>query len=48
MSALSLWTRRDPFAEFDTLVRHAFGTQPGSAFTPAADVTLPQARPRLG
>lgn len=25
MSTLSLWTRRDPFAEFDALVRSAFG-----------------------
>lgn len=42
MSALSLWTRRDPFAEFDALVRSAFGPRAfasaGSAFTPAADV----------
>lgn len=41
MSALSLWTRRDPFAEFDALIRGAFGpvqTRP-EAFTPAADVT---------
>jgi HSP20 family protein len=25
MKSVSLWTRRDPFAEFDALVRHAFG-----------------------
>ena len=25
MSALTLWTRRDPFAEFDALVRATFG-----------------------
>ncbi|HTF54630.1 MAG TPA: Hsp20/alpha crystallin family protein [Pseudonocardia sp.] len=43
MNSLSLWARRDPFAEFDTLVRRAFGpaaafpTQPG--FVPAAEVT---------
>ncbi|NUT31963.1 MAG: Hsp20/alpha crystallin family protein [Hamadaea sp.] len=44
MSNLTLWTRRDPFAEFDTLVRRAFGPQqawPTSAsagFTPAAEI----------
>jgi HSP20 family molecular chaperone IbpA len=41
MSTLSLWTRRDPFAEFDALIRSAFGpvsTRP-SGFTPAAEVT---------
>jgi HSP20 family molecular chaperone IbpA len=41
MSTLSLWTRRDPFAEFDALIRNAFGqvqTRP-SGFTPAAEVT---------
>ena len=40
MSTVALWTRRDPFAEFDTLVRRAFGpvqTRP-TAFTPAAEV----------
>jgi len=43
MSAVSVWTRRDPFADFDSLVRRAFG--PGTAlptvraaFTPAAEV----------
>jgi HSP20 family protein len=49
MSTLTLWTRRDPFAEFDALVRQAFGpartrrivraTQPAAGFTPAADVS---------
>src|ERR1700754_959825 len=45
MSTLSLWTRRDPFAEFDALVRGAFGpfaTRPvtrAGGFTPAAEVT---------
>jgi HSP20 family protein len=41
MSTLSLWTRTDPFAEFDTLVRRAFGpAQTGrpAGFTPAAEV----------
>jgi HSP20 family molecular chaperone IbpA len=40
MSTLSLWTRRDPFAEFDALVRQAFGpvaTRRGG-FVPAADI----------
>ena len=40
MKTVSLWTRRDPFAEFDALVRTAFGPiakQP-TAFTPAAEV----------
>jgi len=41
MKTVSLWTRRDPFVEFDALVRNAFGPtaltrQPG--FTPAAEV----------
>jgi HSP20 family protein len=40
MSTLSVWTRRDPFADFETLVRSAFrpavtGT---GAFAPAAEV----------
>jgi HSP20 family molecular chaperone IbpA len=42
MSTLSLWTRRDPFAEFDAVVRNAFGPAAGVArhgFTPAAEVT---------
>jgi HSP20 family molecular chaperone IbpA len=40
MSTLSLWTRRDPFAEFDALVRQAFGPAPTrrSGFVPAAEV----------
>jgi HSP20 family protein len=41
MSTVALWTRRDPFAEFDNLVRRTFGpvaTRP-AAFTPAAEVT---------
>jgi HSP20 family molecular chaperone IbpA len=33
MSTLSLWTRRDPFADFDAVVRAAFG----GSFTPAAE-----------
>lgn len=40
MSTLSLWTRRDPFAEFDALIRNALGpvaTRP-TGFTPAAEV----------
>jgi HSP20 family protein len=35
MSTLSLWTRRDPFAEFDALFRAARETH---GFVPAADV----------
>jgi HSP20 family protein len=35
MSALTLWTRRDPFTEFDALVRAAFGTGRGALATPA-------------
>lgn len=45
MNTLSLWTRRDPFAEFDALVRHAFGpgarrSAPGAPapFAPAAEI----------
>jgi HSP20 family protein len=41
MSTLSLWTRHDPFAEFDALVRHAFGptaTRRGQ-FVPAAEIS---------
>ncbi|MDN5854521.1 MAG: Hsp20/alpha crystallin family protein [Actinomycetia bacterium] len=40
MNRLALLNRRDPFAEFDALVRNAFGpaaTRP-SGFSPAADV----------
>ncbi|GAB7038605.1 MULTISPECIES: Hsp20/alpha crystallin family protein [Catenuloplanes] len=37
----TIWTRRDPFADFDALVRNAFGpvttTRP-AGFTPAAEV----------
>jgi HSP20 family protein len=36
MNTLSLWTR-DPFAEFDALVRRSFAA-PATAFTPAAEV----------
>lgn len=36
------WTRRNPAAEFDALVAHAFGphalTRPATGFTPAAEV----------
>src|SRR3954469_1259737 len=41
MSTLSLWSRRDPFAEFDALVRSAFGPAPvqRASFSPAAEVT---------
>ncbi|MEV4413236.1 Hsp20/alpha crystallin family protein [Catellatospora sp. NPDC049609] len=41
MSNLTLWTRRDPFAQFDALVREAFGpvaTRP-AVFSPAAELT---------
>lgn len=50
MGTVSLWTRRDPFAEFDQLVRAAFGpvatwpttrrtpTARQPGFTPAAEV----------
>ncbi len=43
MSSLTLWTRRDPFAEFDTLVQRVFapralGSRP-TGFVPAAEVT---------
>lgn len=46
INTVSLWTRRDPFAEFDAVVRTAFGpmaTRPSGAaerqgFTPAAEV----------
>jgi len=36
MSTLTLWTRRDPFADFDGLVRRAFG--PAVGFTPSAEI----------
>jgi HSP20 family protein len=39
MKTVSLWTRRDPFTEFDALVRSAFGpTAQVQGFTPAAEV----------
>ena len=38
MSTLTLWTRRDPFAEFDTLVRNAFGPTRRTGFVPVAEV----------
>lgn len=39
MTNLSLWTRRDPFAEFDAIVRNAFGPAGRSAgFVPAAEI----------
>jgi HSP20 family protein len=44
MKSVSLWTRRDPFTEFDALVRGAFGptaawpTARQQGFTPAAEV----------
>jgi len=43
MNSVSLWSRNNPFAEFDALMRSAFGPVPGwpeqrSGFTPAADV----------
>ena len=36
MSTLTLWTRRDPFAEFDAIVRRAFN--PAAGFTPSAEI----------
>jgi HSP20 family molecular chaperone IbpA len=36
MSTLTLWTRRDPFAEFDTIMRRAFA--PAAGFTPNAEI----------
>ena len=43
MRNLTLWHRRDPFAEFDALVRAAFGPSAGLpasrvTFTPAAEI----------
>jgi HSP20 family molecular chaperone IbpA len=41
MSTLTLWSRTDPFADFDALVRRAFGTPlraAGAGFVPAAEV----------
>jgi HSP20 family protein len=39
MNTLSLWTRQDPFADFDSLVRNAFGRNGRLAFVPAAEVS---------
>jgi HSP20 family molecular chaperone IbpA len=39
MKTVSLWTRRDPFAEFDALVRASWPTATVRGFTPAAEVT---------
>lgn len=43
MNTITLWGRRDPFAEFDSIVRRAFGpvpTQPRrQGFVPAAEVS---------
>jgi HSP20 family protein len=36
MSTLTLWTRRDPFADFDSIVRRAFA--PAAGFTPSAEI----------
>lgn len=36
MSTLTLWSRRDPFAEFDAVVRRAFN--PAAGFTPSAEI----------
>lgn len=41
--ALTLMTRRDPFADFDAMIRRAFptrplGTAPSTGFTPATDI----------
>jgi HSP20 family molecular chaperone IbpA len=38
MKTVSLWTRRDPFAEFDALVRNAFGPTATTGFLPPAEV----------
>lgn len=38
MSSLTLWSRRDPFADFDELVRNTFGTQ-STGFVPAAETS---------
>ena len=54
MSTLSLWTRRDPFAEFDALVRTAFrpvklapaGFVPASEISRDGDVTRTHSRVR--
>ena len=40
MKTVSLWARRDPFAEFDAVVRNAFGPAGRlQGFTPAAEVS---------
>jgi HSP20 family protein len=39
MKTVSLWTRRDPFAEFDALVRASWPTAAVRGFTPPAEVT---------
>ena len=38
--SITLWTRRDPFAEFDAVVRRSFGpvATRATTFTPAAEV----------
>jgi HSP20 family protein len=40
MTNVSLWTRRDPFAEFDAIVRNTFGPANGAgkSFGPAAEI----------
>jgi HSP20 family protein len=38
MSSLTLWNRRDPFAEFDALVQRVFAPKP-VGFVPAAEVS---------
>ena len=39
MSTLTLWTRRDPFAEFDAIARQAFRQTGGrGGFTPSAEI----------
>lgn len=37
MSNLTLWRGRDPFADFDTIVRRTFGPVP-TTFVPAAEI----------
>lgn len=37
MSTLTLWSRRDPFADFDAIARRAF--RPAAGFTPSAEIT---------
>jgi len=39
MGTLTLWTRRDPFAQFDAVVRNVFDTtRRPAAFVPAAEI----------